>query len=424
MASVRKRKWTHGGIEREAWVVTYTDASGKRRQGGSFDKKKDADKARQQIEAELGQGTHTPSRDTVTFSEAAREYIREIERRHRVGDKMAGGTLHTKRSLVENNLVPLLGGRKLTSIDHLVLQDAINTLAETMKKSTLAGHASELKLIFTFAVRQKWIKLHPLASQKLNVPGRNIKRDIPTREEIELILRALAVRYYRESEAGHRMRVLSTILALFGGLRRGEVCGLQWENVDFDRNEIRIRHSLSHYDGLKDPKSRAGVRTIPMTSPVRQALEWAKGFEGCTGSGYVLQCRNGSALTPSNVYWYWTATMKQAGLVKPAASKRENLVTPNYPFHSLRHAAVSLLIAEGLPALHIKNFVGHHSVRTTIDIYGHLFPEDSATGTALETASSQFTFGVESRSSFGGHHAAPRQIRDKTSQAVEIIVNS
>lgn len=424
MASVRKRKWTHKGVEKEAWVVTYTDHAGKRRQGGTFERKKDADRARQNIEAELEQGTHTPNRDTVTFGEAAKAYIKDIERRHRVGDKMAGGTLYTKRSLIENHLIPMLGGRKLTTIDHLTLQDTINKLAETMKKSTLASHASEMKLIFTFAVRRKWLKLHPLASQKLNVPGRNIKRAIPTKEEIELILRALATRYYRESETGHRIRVLSTVLALFGGLRRGEVCGLQWENVDFVRNEIKIKHSLSHYDGLKDPKSRAGFRTIPMTSPVRQALLWAREFEGCDGTGFVLRSRNGGPLTPSNVYWYWTATMEQAGLVKPAASKGVRTVTPKYPFHSLRHASVSLLIAEGLQPLHIKTFIGHHSVRTTIDIYGHLFPEDAATGNALDAASSRFNFGVESRDSYGGHNAAPRQIRDKTLQVLEITSDS
>ncbi|MBN9074310.1 MAG: site-specific integrase [Rhizobiales bacterium] len=412
MASVRKRKGT------DKWIVTYTDQAGKRRQGGTFDRKKDADAERLRIEQEIERGVHTPARMSATFAEACDEWLKDCERRWRIGDRMSGNNLYKCRSIAKNNLIPVLGRRKLNEIDHDLLQDVVNQWSESFARSTVAEYASCLRLVFNVAVRKKWVKLHPLASLKLHIPGRMVKRTIPDKGEIERILLALRERYYRETESGHRMRVLAVVLAVFGGLRRGEVCGLQWENVDFDRNEIRIRHSLSRVDGLKDPKSKAGIRTIPMPSTVRRVLEWAAGQVKGDLTGHVVTTREGTPLTPSNVYWYWTATCKQADLT--VLGKDGETLTPKYPFHALRHAAVSLLIEQGLQPFHIKSFIGHHSIRTTLDIYGHMFPDDMASKNAIEAAASQFTVAIESRKSYGGHNAAPRQISDKTPQVVDI----
>jgi integrase len=198
MASVRKRKWIHNGAEREAWILDYVDQAGKRRQK-TFQKKKVADKGRQKIKAEIEGGTHVHSRDAVTFAEAVEAYIGDIERRNHIGDKMTGSTFYTKRGLCRNHLIPQLGGKLLTGLDRGCLQDIINGLANKLQKSTVAGFASEIMLILTFAVRRKWLKVHPLASEPLHVPGRSIKRKIPSKGEIEQILRALADRYYNES---------------------------------------------------------------------------------------------------------------------------------------------------------------------------------------------------------------------------------
>lgn len=415
MATVRKRKWVHNGQAKEAWVVAYTDQGGKRRLK-TFDKKKDADKYRTKVETEIEAGVHTPARETATFREACEGYLIECERRWRIGDKMSGNTLYKKRSIITNHLIPDLGHYKLTDIDHRLLQDQVNAWADKMKKSTVGELASDLRLVLTFAVQRRWIKLHPLWSEKLHVPGRSIKREIATKAELEMILKALVNRRFRETSAGHRVRGIAITLALFGGLRRGEVCGLQWEDVDFVANVIRIRHSLSRVDGLKDPKSRAGNRTIPMTEPVRKILLWAMGTAEAP-TGYVVATKDGTPICTTNIYWYWLATMKEAGLTVPSASKLERAggVKPKYPFHSLRHAAVSLLIEQGLQPLHVKNFVGHHSVKTTFDIYGHLFPEDSSSRIASERAAGQFAFEVpRDRPSISARHP-----RDKVLKLIE-----
>lgn len=174
------------------------------------------------------------------------------------------------------------------------------------------------------------------------------------------------------------------MLALFAGLRRGEIVGLQWENVDFAAGVIRVRHSYSSVDGLRAPKTQAGIRTIPMAPPVRAALSMLRDAVGNEAVGYVLTGKYGNPILPHHLgHAYWKPLSKAAGLLKEDGS-------PKYHFHALRNAAASLLIKQGLSPLHIKNIIGHSSVTMTWDVYGHLFPEDDAIRHAIAEVASQF----------------------------------
>ena len=87
MASVRIREWTHNGQAKEAWVVGYTDGSGKRRLK-TLDKKKDADRYRTKVETEVEIGAHTPDRASVRVRVLAEEYLASIETRRLAGTRM------------------------------------------------------------------------------------------------------------------------------------------------------------------------------------------------------------------------------------------------------------------------------------------------------------------------------------------------
>ncbi len=75
---------------------------------------------------------------------------------------------------------------------------------------------------------------------------------------------------------------------MFGGLRTGEIGGLQWPNVDFERNGMHVRHKQSRYDEREAPKSRAGIRFVPLAPRLAEML---KGFRDAVGEdavGYVV----------------------------------------------------------------------------------------------------------------------------------------
>src|SRR5687768_15655825 len=82
MASVAKRKWTHKGSSREAWVVRYKDKSGAHR-SRQFDLKKDADAYKREVENEMDAGTHIARRNSRTVAAAIDDYLADIERRYR-----------------------------------------------------------------------------------------------------------------------------------------------------------------------------------------------------------------------------------------------------------------------------------------------------------------------------------------------------
>lgn len=75
------------------------------------------------------------------------------------------------------------------------------------------------------------------------------------------LLEAVSKRSELESLLAFVNRKAVVAIMLFGGLRPGEVFGLQWENINFSRNVIEVRHTFTRYDGLKDPKTEAGMRT-------------------------------------------------------------------------------------------------------------------------------------------------------------------
>lgn len=79
--------------------------------------------------------------------------------------------------------------------------------------------------------------------------------------------------------------------------------------------------------------------------------------------------------------------MKAAGLV-------EGNGTPKYAFHALRHANVAILIDQGLDAYRIKVLIGHGSINVTLDIYGHLFPDDGAGRKAIDSAANALATGA------------------------------
>lgn len=384
MASVRKREWTHKGETKSAWVVEYTDQGGRRRMR-TFEKKKDADAFRNQAAIEVQIGTHTVRSDSVTFAHAAMAWLDSCERRWRRNDRMAGNTFKNYRFATEKKIIPAIGRLMLSDIKVSAIQDHVDDLA-TRYKTTASLAVIVINQIFKFAIEREWIAVNPLKSRPLRARDSRQKKAVPTKEEIQRILAALAERGLKQRSVVHRNRIGLVTLGLFAGMRGGEICGLQWENVDFEKRALNIRHSLSTFDGLKGPRSKAGIRSIPMADPVYNVLQWLREIAGTDAVGYVLMGDAGRPVAPQRVMMLYTPVLKQAGLLTEDGK-------PRYTFHALRHAAVSVLIEGGLQPFHIMHIIGHSSIGVTMDVYVHLFPDDGSSRKAIHGAASKFDFG-------------------------------
>lgn len=172
------------------------------------------------------------------------------------------------------------------------------------------------------------------------------------------------------------------------GMRRGEVCGLRWEDVDWAAGKIRVRRALlaqgTHRYLVTTPKSAAGVRTVRLidvvADPLRRwraeqdALASAAGARWQNAEGYVFTDVHGRPLNPDYVTRAWARFVDAAKL-------------PPLPFHGLRHTAATILIAAGVPIRIVAEILGHSQASFTLNTYAHVHWESiDAAGDAMQGA--------------------------------------
>ena len=163
------------------------------------------------------------------------------------------------------------------------------------------------------------------------------------------------------------------LLAATTGMRRGEVLGLRWEDVDLDRGELSIRQALtsvSYKLQFSQPKTPRSRRCIPLdkwtvavlkTQKARQAAErLAKGSEYIT-TGLVFSKEDGSTVHPDQFSHLFNALVKKTQL-------------PRIRLHDVRHTYATLALQHGVHVKVVSERLGHSSVAFTLDVYAHVIP--------------------------------------------------
>ena len=151
-------------------------------------------------------------------------------------------------------------------------------------------------------------------------------------------------------------------------MRRGELRGLRWDDVDLAKGVITVRRSWDDYTGEITPKSAKGTRTVPLTALLRDHLVTLKATTGREGRDFVFGSTADRPFQPSHV-------RREAAKAWEAANKgrAEKKLAPLVPIelHSCRHTFVSLMHDAGLSLERIGDYVGHGSTYMT-DRYRHL----------------------------------------------------
>jgi integrase len=161
--------------------------------------------------------------------------------------------------------------------------------------------------------------------------------------------------------------------AVLTGLRRGELCGLRWSDVDLVARKITVRRSRVSVRGKvleqATTKTRAGLRTVPLSDAavgallswqLRQAEEAEAAQEAWHTEGHVFTMEDGRAIDPSYVTRLFSILRRQGEELPPLS------------FHGLRHCAAPLMLASGADIAVVSKLLGHASVAITADVYGHL----------------------------------------------------
>lgn len=175
------------------------------------------------------------------------------------------------------------------------------------------------------------------------------------------------------------------MILVYTGIRRGELCGLEWKDIDFDKRVMHICRS-SQYIGdkkiiTKEPKTKSGIRHFAISDTLCRMLKeyrrWQIEQRFKAGSEWIDTDRlftqwNGLPIYPDTVTDWFSKFIKRNGL-------------PYVTLHSLRHTNATLMIAEGMDVCVVSKRLGHASSSTTLNIYAHaLQSKDKVAADSLE----------------------------------------
>lgn len=149
-------------------------------------------------------------------------------------------------------------------------------------------------------------------------------------------------------------------LELATGLRRGELLGLKWEDVDLERGDLRVRRQVSRINGevVEAPlKTKNAYRTLPLAEDTVSVLKEQRRKVG--SSPWVFPSPNGGPISPDSVLHMLHRVLKRAGL-------------PKVRFHDLRHTFATLALQNGVDVKTVSGMLGHFSAGFTLDTYAHI----------------------------------------------------
>lgn len=310
--------------------------------------------------AGLRRGTLRAPRPT-TVREAAEQLLAGMRSgaiRTRSGDVYKPSVVRSYEAALRLRLLPELGGLKLADVQRRDVQRlADELLAAGRDPSTIRNALMPLRVIYRRALEDGDVAISPCTA--LRLPATRGRRErIVSPEKAAGLLRVLP-----EGEKP------LWALALYAGLRRGEIMALRWEDVDLAAGVIRVERSWDAQGRVfVEPKSRAGRRRVPIAGVLRDILVQKK--MAATGE---LVVGRGDGARPFN-----DTTVAQRALRAWAHAGLEPIT-----LHEARHTFASLMIAAGVNAKALATYMGHASVTITYDRYGHLMPGNEDEAAAL-----------------------------------------
>lgn len=390
MATIRKRKWKNGDDETSTrWLVDFHDADGKRGRQ-LFETRREAEDFRIEIEGQIRKGTYRPEAARVTVKEAAERFLVHCHAQMERGERMTRRNYQVYEGYVRNYICPDpewhakkhakpgnafdyfdkgIGHKTLAQLTvGMVTKFRDDLRAAGMSVPTTRKILTMLRVMLDYAISIDLIAIN--AAKGVEVIGSRkdeVKRVVPPSKEIMRQLIGLA---------DERFRVM-LLFAAATGVRAGEFHALRWCHIDFDRREIHVETRVDAYRQEDVPKTKAGLRTIPLGEAVLEALRgWRK---------LTAYPQTNDLVFPNYKGTYWN----HDGMVKSKwrplfkrlkaawLKERRNDLPEAFNWHALRHFAISCWIDAGLPPKTVQTFAGHSSLQVTMDRYGHLFRSDS-----------------------------------------------
>ena len=339
MASVRE--W-HAG-----WQVRWRDPNGKQRTK-SFKRKAEAKQFANRVEVEMERGAYVdPQLGKALFGDWAEEWLQSKI-------NLRASSWARDESYLRNHVQPEFENVPLSRITKLQIQGWVRDLVDKgLHPGTIYHCYRILRCVLEEAVDARLIAESPC--RRITLPR------IPKIEQ--RFLTATNVELLADSVDPHYRTLIYS--AVYLGCRWGELVGLKWRQVDLKKREVRIVGTLEETGAgvryIEETKTSGSRRSISLPSFLAEMLEEQQHQE--PEAEFVFTTESGGLIRRSNFRSRsWKPALKKAGL------------DTNLRFHDLRHTCASLLIEQGAHPKEIQARLGHSSITTTLDRYGHLMP--------------------------------------------------
>lgn len=369
--------------------VDYRDPTNKKK-SKTFRTKKEASTFLAETEASIGRGGYVdPHAGRLRFAEHAKRWSASHAVNSRASERII--------SLMRTHLLPRWGEWPLGKIEHMLVQEWVTDLGKRLSPATVRKIHGVMSQVMRSAVRARLVAGNPCEGVRISGSSGAAKGTI-SREDF-------ALRLLPAVSAEHR-----AIVATAGGtgLRWGELAGLPWGSVDLAGGKLRVTQvaveTSAEVQIRPFPKSRAGVRTVPLPRFVVAELAALRAALDPEPEAFdlVFDTRTGSAFRRSNFRrQVWRPALVRSGLLGRIAIKDEHRVMAYWfdaddlewsaefttereavahiavkaagglRFHDLRHSYATWLVSDGVPVNVVQRVMGHEKASTTLNLYTH-----------------------------------------------------
>ena len=274
-------------------------------------------------------------------------------------------TFTSYSGIVRRHLIPVLGHK---AIDRLTVPDIADLLARKRNEGLSARTGQYVLFVLRNALNK---------AVRWGIATRNVALlvDAPrvAHRDVNVLSPEDALRLVTTARED-RLEAL-WVLALSTGLRRGELLGLSWGDIDLERRQLRVTKALQRVTGkglvLVETKTRRGRRSIILPIGTVEALRRHRAHQaeerliagaGWKQSDFVFTSARGTPLDGDNM------------ISRPFARLLERCGLPAMRFHDLRHSCASLLLAQGVAPRVVMETLGHSRIAVTLDTYTHVLP--------------------------------------------------
>ena len=265
---------------------------------------------------------------------------------------------------IENHIIPGIGNISLDKLTTIQMQRFYNNLQKTGRVQRKNFPELRDKSLSPRVVRGVHTLLHNCLEQAvaerliLTNPAQGCKLPQLEKKEMKILPQEKIGMYLAEAEK--RGLLAAFYLELTTGLRRGELLGLKWSDIDLEKGDLRVQRQIGRIDGkiIEMPlKTKNAYRTLPLSADAISVLKIQKCKVG--NSEWVFPSPTGGPMSPDSVLHMLHRVLKRAGL-------------PKVRFHDLRHTFATLALQNGVDIKTVSGMLGHFSAGFTLDTYAHV----------------------------------------------------